>query len=86
MSKILDCKWSEKETVGWALATMMRKTDDIKRDFPEEQMERVRNRLVKEGLQAHVASLDGEVGTQQQTATLPGEALPVASASDTGVA
>ena len=39
-----------------ALSTMMRKTDDIKRDFPEEQMDRVRNRLIKEGLQAHVAS------------------------------
>ena len=55
----------------------MRKTDDIKRDFSEEHMDRVRNRLIKEGLQHHVASLDGEAGAEQQTATLLGEALPV---------
>ncbi|MBS2034122.1 Hsp70 family protein [bacterium] len=77
VSKILDSKWVEKETIGWALATMMRKTDDIKRDFSEEQMDRVRNRLIKEGQQAHLASLDGETGGQQEAAALLGEALPV---------
>ena len=77
IEKILSSKWGEKETVGWALATMVRKTDDLKRDFSEEQVERVRNRLLREGLATAAERLDGHSEVQQEAAALLGEALPV---------
>ncbi|MBT9583403.1 hypothetical protein IV102_08635 [bacterium] len=77
IEKILSSKWVEKETVGWALATMARKTDDLKRDFSEEQIERVRNRLLRENLQTAADRLEGHGEAQQEAAALLGEALPV---------
>ena len=63
--------------MGWALATMARKTDDLKRDFSEEQIERVRNRLLRENLQTAADRLEGHGEAQQEAAALLGEALPV---------
>lgn len=77
IDKILSSKWQEKEMAGWALATMARRTDDLKRDFPEDQFERIKGRLVKENLHAAVSQLEGQAESEQQAATLLGESLPV---------
>jgi molecular chaperone DnaK (HSP70) len=77
IEKILSAKWTEKDTVGWALATMMRTTDDLKRDFAPEQIERVKNRLLKENMTKAVQQLEGQGEAEQEAATLLGEALPV---------
>lgn len=77
IDKILSSKWSEKEMVGWTLATMMRVTDDRKRDFSPEQLDRVRQRLLKENLHQAVTRLDGGGEAEQEAAALLGESLPV---------
>lgn len=77
IEKILSSKWQEKETAGWALATMGRRTDDLKRDFSEEQFEKLRSRLIKENLNSALAQLEGHGESQQEAATLLGESLPV---------
>ena len=63
---------------GFALAQMTRFTGDRKRDFDEEKRQRVRNRLLKEGLEDAVKLLDGlEVSGSASAVALLGEALPV---------
>ena len=79
VERILSHRWGshEKDTLGWALATMVRPTDDLRRDFTPEQVEKVRNRLTKEGLPAALSQLEGAAEGRQEAAALLGEALPV---------
>jgi len=77
VEKILSAKWQERDTAGWALATIMQRTDDLKRDFSEEQFQRVRERLLRENLTKAVAQMEGGEGSQTDAAALLGEALPL---------
>jgi molecular chaperone DnaK (HSP70) len=77
VEKILSSKWTDKDTIGWALPAIVRVCDDLKRDFSEEQVEKVRSRLIREGLHEAAARLTSGPESQQEAATLLGESLPV---------
>jgi molecular chaperone DnaK (HSP70) len=76
--RIMAAKWGDKQMAGLALAQMCRVTGDRLRDFPEEQVARVKNRLLRENQHDAVNLLEGAEARDNQTAAaMLGEALPV---------
>lgn len=79
LESILSWKWSSRHLAGLAVAQMGRVTGDRRRDLPEELVERLAQRLVREGVKPHlVALLRGEEeALEEEQAELFGDTLPV---------
>ena len=77
---LLSSRWNDATAAGFCLSHVCKITGDRKRDFSEEQLERVRQRLLKEKQTNAVGVLDGtheDLGTESDASALLGEALPV---------
>lgn len=77
---LLSSRWNDATAAGFCLSHVCKITGDRKRDFSEEQLERVRQRLIKEKQNNAVGVLDGtheDLGTESDASALLGEALPV---------
>jgi molecular chaperone DnaK (HSP70) len=77
---LLSSRWQDSAAAGFCLSRVCKITGDRKRDFSEEQLQRVRNRLTKEKLTAALQALELSEASDEASGdalALIGEALPV---------